>query len=377
MNAKPKKLGRSANKVANAPVKKAVGEARTSRQVTIKDIASMSGVHRATASKVLNGVGDIKISSATRKRILNAAQELGFSIENAFHPPEEAKCFGLIEASRYDKQANPFYSDVFDGIRSESRASGLNIFLINDFKRLDVMRLLSQENFLGMLAVGGVAMEQVASFELAGKPLVDIEAPHPHTSSSLYSVRTDSQKAMFEATCRLIEMGHKHIYYLSFLQKNGKEPHVSLDRFAGVAMAMQKAGLYHDEVRVATRASDEGSEFSSGRDLGYRAMQELLGRNPPKPFACVCYADLYAEGACQAAKDHGLTVPGDVSFVGHDNLPGSATMDPPLTTIDVPRVELGVQAVRMLLSIHRGEAEREIILPSRLIERQSVRTISG
>ena len=106
-------------------------------------------------------------------------------------------------------------------------------------------------------------------------------------------------------------------------------------------------------------------------------MKELLDRNPPKPFACVCYADLYAEGACQAAKEHGLDVPGDVSFVGHDNLPGSATMVPPLTTIDVPRVELGIQAVRMLLSIQRGEAEREIILPSRLIERQSVRTISG
>jgi LacI family transcriptional regulator len=340
-------------------------------EVSIKEIAEVAGVHRTTASKVLNNDAAFRINQATRKRILNAAQRLGFSRNDRFTPPRGVRSFGVLNTLKYNKRLNPFFSDVFDGIDTEAREQGLNIYLINSMERMNILQLLYQPEFMGILSLD-VPQDLLAAFELAQKPLTGIEAPHHLTSSALYTVRTDSVQGMYEATRHLIAVGHRKIFYLSYRAPGGRESQVSLERFSGVALALKEAGLPVEENRVLADFICADGEEPAATARGYRAMLELLKRDISGPFACVCFSDLDAEGAARAAIEKGLRIPEDVSLVGYDNIPSSAEMSPPLTTVSVPRIELGRQAVRTILDAEAGHAAHETILPSQLVIRNSV-----
>ncbi len=343
-------------------------------EVSIKEVAEIAGVHRTTASKVLNNQAGFRINQTTRKRVLEAARRLGFDRNDRFVPPVGVRSIGLLNFHKYSKQLNPFYSDVFDGIDTEAREVGLNIYLINTMERMSIIHLLHQPDFLGILSVG-VSSDLLAPFELTNRPLVGIEAPHGMSSTALYAVRTDSFRGMFDATKHLIERGHRRVYYLSFSEPNGREPQVSLERYSGVATALNEAGIPCRDIRFYGDTSGGRDEQMLATMRGYRAMNQLLRRKPPVPFACVCFSDLDAEGAMNAAKEKGLRVPEDVSLVGYDDIPRAAELSPPLTTVSVPRIELGRRAVRLMLDIEKGEAPHETVLPSRLMIRESVQQL--
>lgn len=218
----------------------------------------------------------------------------------------------------------------------------------------------------------GVMPEWLPIFELANKPIVGIEAPHHFHAPWLYVVRTDSVQGMYQAARHVIEAGHRNIYYLSFREGFGRESQVSLERFSGVAMALREAGLPMGENRILTDFVHADAEEPAATARGHRAMMELLSRDVQFPLACICFSDLDAEGAARAAKEKGLRIPQDVSLVGYDDIPAAAAMSPPLTTISVPRVELGRQAIRTILQVPQGNANHETILNNELVVRQSV-----
>jgi LacI family transcriptional regulator len=344
---------------------------RSEPDVSIKEIAEVAGVHRTTASKVLNNLAGSRINEATRKRVLEVAQRMGFARNDHFTAVTGVRSIGLLNLQKYDKQLNPFFSDVFDGVDSEARKRGLNIYLINTMERLSMVHMLQQQGFLGLITVGATRALLVP-FEMTGRPLVGIEAPHGLNSSSLYTIRTDSYRGMYDATQHLIACGHRHIYYLTYLQPNGRESQVSLERFSGVATALKEAGLPFNDSRILSEWLGGRDEQAAATSRGHRAMLELLKRKPPKPFACVCYSDLDAEGAMRAAQDKGLRVPQDVSLIGYDDIPRAEELSPPLSTVAVPRIDLGSRAVQLLLDLETGDAPHETILPSRLVLRDSV-----
>ena len=340
-------------------------------EVTIKDVADYVGVHRSTASKVLNNDKNFKSCNKTRKRILKAAERLGFVRNDSFHAPVGVRNFGLIRMGWFDRTDNPFYSEVFDGINAQAHKEKLNMYLVNTLEKLNLLHLLRQEHFMGIITIGGVMEELLAPFELTQKPLIGIEAPGYLNSSVLYTVRTDSFQNMYRAARYVIQAGHRRIYYIGFTD-NGKEPLASYERYEGVHAALKEAQLFTGRNKYLAEHTDKGNEYDTATDAGYRAMMQLLQDNPPLPLACVCYSDLHAEGAGMAAKERGLRIPEDVSLVGYDNINRAQEMSPPLTTTNVPRFELGCQAIRILLEIEQGIALHDTILPTNLVMRQSV-----
>ncbi|MCF7818494.1 MAG: LacI family transcriptional regulator [Kiritimatiellales bacterium] len=353
-----------------------MSEAKSSPAVTIKEVAEMAGVHRTVASKILNNSKNSRISEVTRKRVLRVAKRLNFESEKKFSLPDETVSFGLLSGFGYSRKENPFFSDVFDGIAEEAEKRGLNIYVINSAKRLSFRDLYQQEHFLGVIAINPDA-GILTQFEVAKLPLVGIEAPHHLSSSLLYSIRTDSFQGAYNSTRYLIECGHRNIHYLGYSNSAGKELMHSLERFEGVAQALKESGLFKGHKPVSVPLEGGNSAHMVGESLGYAAMKKLLGTNPPKPFACVCFADTHAEGAYRAVRESGLHIPGDVSFVGYDNLASSSAMAPPLTTIDVPRYELGKAALTTLLEIEEGHADHDKVLATQLITRSSVLNLNG
>ena len=104
---------------------------------------------------------------------------------------------------------------------------------------------------------------------------------------------------------------------------------------------------------------------------GYQAGRRLLGQ-PDRPTAAICHSDVMAIGMLQACRDLGLQVPGDLSVVGWDDVPYARLVTPPLTTVRVPRYELGRAAARRLLDLIAGRpAADPRPLPLELVRRAS------
>jgi LacI family transcriptional regulator len=127
-------------------------------------------------------------------------------------------------------------------------------------------------------------------------------------------------------------------------------------RRAAFLRAARAAAADADPRLVAT------SRASTEEEQGARACRVLLTRDPSWT-AVVAATDLLAAGCYAALREHGLSIPGDVSVVGFDDMPFTDRFDPPLTTIRVPRYEIGRVAAALLLEhLHRDHAPRRLLL---------------
>src|SRR5262249_29487975 len=134
------------------------------------------------------------------------------------------------------------------------------------------------------------------------------------------------------------------------------------ERFSGYQKALQEAGLPFDATFVA---------YGDGTPVrGLEAMSQLLSLSEP-PTAVFCYNDREALGAMRAVRERGLRVPKDVSIVGFDDLFLSSYTDPPLTTIQQPKHEMGRRATQILLGLLNGDKPKSHISTGTLVVRQS------
>jgi LacI family repressor for deo operon, udp, cdd, tsx, nupC, and nupG len=176
------------------------------------------------------------------------------------------------------------------------------------------------------------------------------------------SVHIDNVAAASEATNYLIAMGHERIALIY-----GQESSLlTRDRENGYRIAMQEATLPIEEGWVV-----EGELTLYG---AIRATRNLLSHEH-RPTAIFCANDEMAIGALHAIKSAGLTVPGDMSLVGFDDIRYAEVLDPPLTTIGQPAEEIGERVMyRLCREIENETAGPEApeIVPHKLIVRQSV-----
>jgi LacI family transcriptional regulator len=174
------------------------------------------------------------------------------------------------------------------------------------------------------------------------------------------SVLIDDETGGRLATRHLLQAGHRAVGFLA----GPAMSHSGRERAAGYRAALALAGVpaHPDWVRNC-------SPTVAG---GHQASQALLTAHP-ELTGLFCYNDLVAVGALQACADLGRRVPGDVAVVGYDDVPLAALVTPALSTCRVPRLELGAQAVRLLLNQIKGHPDDpgEIVLRPELVVRAS------
>lgn len=170
---------------------------------------------------------------------------------------------------------------------------------------------------------------------------------------------TDDEYGGRTATEHLIEQGHTRIAYIS----NAHGGKTSTRREAGYRDALTAAGITVDPQRIL--------EANGRVDGGQQAMESLLNQEP-HPTAVFCYNDLTAIGALKSIVQAGLRVPDDISLVGYDGLVEGTYVNPPLTTVEQPRLQMGKLATQMITDLFRGVSQpTRLILQGRLIERGS------
>jgi len=174
----------------------------------------------------------------------------------------------------------------------------------------------------------------------------------------LFSLQINDRHGAMLAVRHLIEAGHRKIAFIT-----GSENHPdAIERYEGYKKALAEAGIDFDPKLVAT-----GDWHEEG---GLRATRELLG-SKTRFTALFCVNDQTAYGACLALYRKGLSVPGDVSVIGFDDLPSSAYRLPPLSSVRQSIGELGERSAQAILQLIAGRRPRLDPPPVKLVIRES------
>lgn len=335
--------------------------------VTIKDVASASGVSLATVSYVLNN-GPRKVNPHTRERVLRAVRELNY------HPSAAARglsrrrmdSIGVIfPHGHYAPVSNTYVGPLLDGILDVATRREQNVSLFTGHIWSDSQKSISSfgnGRCDGMIVINPTIGTQIVPALYSREvPLVLIGsgAVDPRVSS----VDVDEAESARTVVAYLLDRGHRRIAYLGGTQSN-YSTHL---RHHGYRMALKEAGIECDP----RLAPDGVYQIASGSDRT-RALMALAQRD--RPTALFCGSDEIALGALAAMKELGIRVPDHVSVVGYDNIPESAYTDPPLTTVNQPLRKIGERAAEILIGAITGtdKQTRQEVIATSLVERSSV-----
>jgi LacI family transcriptional regulator len=236
--------------------------------------------------------------------------------------------------------ANPFFTDVAQGVEEAAETAGLSVFLCNSNETATRERayldLLEQQRVRGVL-ITPIDMEDARLAELPrrGTPLVIVD--RSSADSALCSVAVDDILGGDLAVTHLLELGHQRIAFVG-----SPLPQVR-DRERGARQAMARAGLKPENlVSIQTTALTVVEGRSAGERLaGLRAHK--------RPTAAFCANDLLALGLLQQCVSLGMQVPGDLAIVGYDDIDFAAAAAVPLTSVRQPRRLLGRTAAELLV----------------------------
>jgi len=332
---------------------------------TINDVARQAGVSKATVSAVLNDAGSVK--GSTRDRVMASIELLNYRPTRLAGraAARKGRSIGLL----IKEIDNPYYGEVIAGARAQADESGYTLLVASSEGEYDAERRAIE--LLQGADVDGVIVTPVLDkhadlshlFELKRRnfPFVLLEEIWGVPASV---IDVDNVEASRKAVEYLIREGHTRIVHFS---GPGYSTH-SQQRIDGVRWACSASRLLFTDDDVVTAGAH--------LDDGYRAGLEFFRRRSPesRPTAVTCYNDLVALGLCRALAELGLRVPHDVSVVGYDDIPILEYLPVPLTTVRVPKVQMGQMGVQMLIR-HMESKEiqppQKVFLEAELVIRQS------
>jgi LacI family transcriptional regulator len=336
--------------------------------VTIKDVAKKAHVSIATVSLVLKN--HRRISPATKKKVLKAVSDLNY------HPSriarglvlKQTQNIGFLLTNDHFLRTEPFYTHIFLGSEFEARDHNYYVLLNtipNNFNGCDNMpRFVLEKNVDGVIIAGKVPQQIISCLETVNIPMVFIDYYPP--SGDYSAVLIDNVQGGEKATDYLIEYGHRHIRIVG-----GDIIHPSIrDRFQGYKIALEKNNVAMNMGLVVTR------ESTTDRDCGYHAAQMLFKKNIAFSAIFACN-DAMALGAMQYLKENGKRIPQDISIIGFDDVVEDWISDPPLSSIRVPKIDLGAEGVRLLMEYFLNKKPKKVLVPVELIPRKSVAKING
>lgn len=325
----------------------------------IQDVASEAGVALGTVSAVLNGKG--RMSEATRARVEETIVRLGYrpNLYASNLARRQTNIFGVIVS---DLQ-NPFFAETAQAVEDEAARHGYQISLMSthfspEHHRSSVKQLLGA-NVVGIAVLTSEddAVSR-AMIQASGVPAVFLDAGKPEGNCSI--LRVDSRGGMRAAVEHLIQLGHRDFLYVRNSQRTQGPVLLSHRlRHLGFAAAVRSVGSRG----VRTHTVDLPGQ---GADAGEEAIRTTWGMF--KYTAVVANTDLVAMGIFRGLQVKDLRIPEDVSVVGFDNTYFSRFLNPPLSTVDVPRPQLSRFVVEALLGKLSGQL---LPLPTRLVLRSS------
>lgn len=332
-------------------------------KVNIRKISEKTGFSPATVSNALNHKRGVNKDTAAE--ILKTAKEMGYVVETGITRIKLViyRDKGLIVGD------TPFFSLVVDGFEKACREAGYEMVLFyldrrgQDYEK-QVENLLLDKSTAIVLYGSELTDEEAGVFRKAKTPFLVLDYwNHDMSFNGVFINNADAARMAGEY---LIKKGHREIGYL----KGNYRIKAFGSRSVGLQIALQKHGL---ELRPEYVVS-----LAVTMEEAYQDMLDYLKKEPKLPTAFFADNDNMALGAMQALKETGFQVPGDVSIIGFDDLPFCEIAVPRLTSLRVPKQELGRLAVREIVEMIQGKnkTKTKIQICTEFMERDSVRDLN-
>jgi LacI family repressor for deo operon, udp, cdd, tsx, nupC, and nupG len=335
--------------------------------VSIKEVARLAGVSTATVSRAL--ANPDKVQAKTRAKVLGAVEKTGYVTNSVARSLRTRRTHTIVVL--VPDITNSFFANIIQGIEQVARKNSYRI-LLGDLQNDPANALPYGEMCAQKQADGLISLCRTIPFpHNKTRKTVDPKWP-PLVMACEYDdiipvagVGIDNEAAALEGVRYLADQGHRLIAYI-----NGPESSpLCRDRLKGYRAGMAEIG-----VRSTKNLIFRGN-FTL--DSGAQAARSICA-GKGMPTALFAANDAMAIGALKLLKSRGISVPGDISMMGFDDIKFAAYCDPPLTTIHQPRSEIGALSMQMMLDQLEGRANanQRIQLPHELIVRESVVAIS-
>jgi len=323
-----------------------VANNQDTRRATISEIAREAGVSVPTVSKVLNG--HAHVAAETRARV----EEIIARRDYARRPAKRRQKAGLVDLV-FPGLGSEWALEIIEGVERVAQDAGYGTVVSS--LNLDGSRIrpwlanLAERKSDGLLmAVYQLDAKQIQRVKSLGIPVVLID-PVGQPGPDLMTVGAANWEGGYSATEHLLQLGHKRIAMIG-----GREDlQCSSAREDGYISALRRAGISADPALMVP------GDFSI--EAGEAATRKLLDL-PERPTAIFTGNDGQAMGAYRAARSAGLRIPEDLSIIGFDDIPAAEWIEPGLTTIRQPVVQMAETAMRALLRHLDGDEE----LPQRI-----------
>ncbi|MFF1830070.1 LacI family DNA-binding transcriptional regulator [Paenarthrobacter sp. NPDC058040] len=331
------------------------------KRATISDVAEHAGVSRAAVSKVLrNAYG---VSPAMKSKVEESMAALNYrplALARGMRGNSYTLGVFLVDLS------NTFFSVLVEGVRDVAEELGYQVLIGQARHGLEAQKKLIEamvdRRMDGLLLIAPFGPNE--ELERLGSTIPVVVLGRHGPAKHFDTVASDDIAGSALIIDHLVSLGHQRISMLANTQPESEPGMPQTVRRRGYDLAMEKHGLTEWIDHVPGRWGYE-SGLEAGRSIAGRPVSE-------RPTALHGGADIAALGAFTSLFDAGISIPGDISMVGYDNVPAASLPPIGLTTVDQSGVQMGRQAAELLLSRIEGRSESEhILVPPRLIVRKT------
>jgi LacI family transcriptional regulator len=310
--------------------------------VTIKDIARALGLSTSTVSRALRDSHEI--SAETKKLVMEYAEKINY------HPnpialslkERKSRTIGVIVC----EIANPFFSQVINGIESVAHESGYNVIIAQSHesfqKEVRDLQYLTSRSIDGLIVSVSVEtndFSHITQVYEKGLPVVFFDRIVNEIDT--HKVIVDNYKGTYEATTHLINNGCRNIAALAFAHFLS----ITRERIAGFKAALADHNIPFDEHMI--QHCKPGPQLKEDLEI---AVNNILRQNP-RPDAIIGLSDKLTTGCLRNLKKENIKVPEDMSLIGFSNSELTDLTDPPLSIIKQPAFEMGEVSTRLLLQM--------------------------
>ncbi|WP_416825311.1 LacI family DNA-binding transcriptional regulator [Ectobacillus polymachus] len=330
---------------------------------TIKDIAALSGVSKSTVSRVISGNG--YTSPESREKVLKAIKELQYkpnAVARAMVSNRTYNIGVIIYRQHHPIASHPFYGKILDAILMSAARLNYSVFVTTDKE----MSLISANDMLekrvdGLILISRLSEEVIGYIDKFNIPYLMVNGTME--KNDVIQIFNNDKKGGKMVANHLYELGHRHISVIA-----GPQDHRSHHlRLQGFLEGMHELGC---------QVSQEDIFYSptSTFEDGYNIWEHFCIHKPTAIFAT---NDMLALGAMRALLEKGIRIPEDVAIAGFDNIDYAGMFYPSLTTVQVDKMRMGEDAVRLLddLISNRQVTQKRIEYDPKLIIRKSTKLV--
>ncbi len=333
------------------------------KDITIYDIAQRLSLSSATVSRALQD--HPAINKNTRKKIQQTAKDLGYR-HNTFASSLRKQKTNTIGVIVHELNSN-FITSVLAGIEKVTTEAGYDLIIAHSSESYtkeaaNALNLFHKrvDGLIASLAFDTKDLEHYKSYEEKGIPVIFFDRVEEKSEST--KVIIDNYKCGYQATRHLIEQGCKKIVLVTASLKRN----VYAQRHKGYTDALYDSGITYEKERVLIKDLSE--------QCGVEAALQIL-KMKPLPDGVFITNDFSAAVCMRTLREHGVRIPEDIAIVGFNNDAISKLVEPQMTTIDYPGIDMGEIAARNLINHLKGLSDLKhtntIVVRSDLIIRSS------